>query len=70
MADSNPRIKVIVATHKEYPMPSDGLYTPLPFGAFKLTEKVNRLKESAAFLQAKFLHINMKPASEQVQYQA
>ena len=33
MADSNPRIKVIVATHKEYPMPSDGLYMPLHVGA-------------------------------------
>lgn len=60
---------MIVETYKEYPMQSDGLYMPLPFGAFKLTDKVNRLKESAAFLRAKFLHINMTPASEQVQYQ-
>jgi hypothetical protein len=35
-----------------------------------LTEKVDWLKIISAFLQAKFLHKNIKTASEQVQYQS
>ncbi len=33
MTDNNPRIKLIVATHKEYPMPTDSMYLPIHVGA-------------------------------------